>query len=301
MNAATAITQVAETHRDILRRVGKVAAYAILAAFAGILLLVAVATIPVLFGYHTYNVNGGSMGPSLASGSTAVTKPTSPQLLRVGDIIAYRSDPDSPHVLHRIVEIRTIDGERLFVTQGDRNETPDPIPVALGGPGDKVVYSVPYAGYILSFARSPIGLIALIGVPLASLAFFYIRETSHWPRPAQNEPSRTGERVAPEDPLQPAARPVSLVVSAIPDFPALMETLRGVEGLTAAESAAVASFREGSAHIEIVLLAPVSAHEIAAALEQSTGYQMSIEPSQPAMGLRLRFAAEAAWEEQRVA
>lgn len=177
MNANIGVAQIEgvamETRRDILRRAGRIAAYALLAVLAGILLLVAAATVPVLFGYHTYNVNGGSMGPSLAAGSTAVTKPTSPQLLSVGDIIAYRAGSDSPHVLHRIVEIKTVEGVRVFVTQGDRNATPDPIPVALGGPGDRVVYSVPYAGYVLTFARTTTGKIVLIALPLALLAMMY--------------------------------------------------------------------------------------------------------------------------------
>src|SRR4030067_2187329 len=56
-----------------VRRAGTLFSYALFAGLVGVLLLVATATVPVLFGYHTYVVNGGSMEPSLGAGSGAVT------------------------------------------------------------------------------------------------------------------------------------------------------------------------------------------------------------------------------------
>jgi signal peptidase len=155
----------------------------LIAGVAGVLLLVATATAPVLFGYHTYIVNGGSMEPALTRGSVAVTHPTSPRALRVGDIIAYHHTPENPPVLHRIVEVTHDDGQLGFITQGDQNKTPDSQPVSLQGPGDKVVYSVPYAGYVLSFAESGRGRFALIGVPLALLLVLFLRENRQSAKP----------------------------------------------------------------------------------------------------------------------
>ncbi|MDZ4277862.1 MAG: signal peptidase I [Dehalococcoidia bacterium] len=154
------------------------------------LLLVAAATLPVLFGYHTYVVHGGSMGPSLKAGSVAVSKPTSPYDLEIGDVIARRESPDSAPVLHRVVTITVADGQRRFTTQGDVNGTPDPQPLALDGPGDRVVFSVPYAGYVLDFARSREGQLLLIGGPLAILAAIVLRE--RWRPPRQGKGSRAG-------------------------------------------------------------------------------------------------------------
>jgi signal peptidase len=162
----------------------------VLGALIGIVLLVAAATLPVLFGYHTYVVNGGSMGSALKAGSVAVSKPTSPYDLDIGDIIARRESPDSQPVLHRIVGISVEDGQRVFVTQGDVNQTPDSQPVALDGPGDKVVFSVPYAGYILRYAGSGLGRLLLIGAPLALLAVIVLREK--WRPPGQGKGTGTG-------------------------------------------------------------------------------------------------------------
>ena len=48
--------------------------YGAIVAMVGVLALVGAATLPTLFGYHTYAVNGGSMEPTLKKGSAAVTR-----------------------------------------------------------------------------------------------------------------------------------------------------------------------------------------------------------------------------------
>ena len=142
------------------------------------------------------------MGPSLKAGSVAVSKPTSPYDLEIGDIIARRESEDNPPVLHRIVGITTEDGQPLFTTQGDVNRTPDPLPVALDGPGDRVVFSVPYAGYILDFARSGRGALLLIGAPLALLGAILLRDRWRGPR---REGGSGAEDTSSHDAAPPAA------------------------------------------------------------------------------------------------
>jgi signal peptidase len=158
----------------LARRALKLVSYCALACLLGVLALVATATLPVLFGYHTYTVDGGSMEPALKRGSVAIAAATSPPALRVGDIIAYRQSPQNPPVLHRIVQITNDNGQLGFITQGDQNQTPDTQPVALQGPGDKVEYMVPYAGYILNFAHGTLGRVLLIGLPLPVLLALFL-------------------------------------------------------------------------------------------------------------------------------
>lgn len=200
-------TETDTSHNDLTDWVGAVSAlaqsaslrpavrylsYALFAILIGALLLVATATVPMLFGYHNYIVNGSSMGASLPRGSVAVSKPTSPYALEIGDIIAQRSSPDSTPVLHRIVDISVEDGQRLFVTQGDVNRTPDPEPVIFQGLGDRVVYSVPYAGYILNFAGSGLGRPVLIGIPLILLAVNILRDKRPSPQLRTTASAETG-------------------------------------------------------------------------------------------------------------
>lgn len=172
--------------REAVQRAAGLLPYGLLACLIGLLLLVAAATVPVLFDYHIYIVEGGSMEPSLRAGSVAVTHPTSTRALQVGDVIVWRASPQSPPVLQRIVEVTDANGERLFVTKGDENRSPDRELLALQGPGDRVVYSVPYVGYILKFAESGAGRFLLIGAPLALLAALILRERRQSPR-VENE------------------------------------------------------------------------------------------------------------------
>ena len=168
------------------------------------------------------------MAPSIKAGSVAVSKPSSPQQLAVGDVIARRPSSDSPPVLHRIVEITTVDGQPSFVTQGDANGAPDPNPVTFDEPGDKVVYTVPYAGYILHYGGSGLGRLLLIAIPLAALAFTFLRDT--WRRPRRKKGSVTDsggkgreEETSPSEAVSPpqedeAPQQAAAVLMAPPTF-----------------------------------------------------------------------------------
>ena len=159
-----------------LPRGARLLSYALLGLITGVVLLVAAATLPAFFGYHTYVVYGGSMGAGLRQGSVAVSKPTSSQELSIGDVVTRQAAPDSPPVLHRIVDITIVDGERHFVTQGDANRTPDAEPIAFEGTGDRVVYSVPLVGYLLHYAGNKVGRLLLIGAPMLILGVMFVRE-----------------------------------------------------------------------------------------------------------------------------
>jgi hypothetical protein len=122
-------------------------------------------------------------------------------------------------VLHRIIEITNVGGELQFVTQGDQNQTADPTPVSLEGPGDKVVYSVPYAGYILKFSGSTAGQIFLIGVPLLVLAVIFGRDLVR-NRRAERESATAAAtaqllaRPVPSSRVAEAAQPATVVPAA---------------------------------------------------------------------------------------
>ena len=153
----------------VVPRALRILSYALMAALVGVLVVVAVATVPTLFGYHAYIVYGGSMDPSLKLGSVAVGKPVAPEELEVGDVIVRRWSADSSPVLHRIVDITIDDGQYLFTTQGDQNGQPDPTPASFEGKGDKIIYTVPYVGFLFHFARTTAGFLSLVATPIALL------------------------------------------------------------------------------------------------------------------------------------
>src|SRR5579885_3669842 len=122
---------------------------------------------PTVFGYRTYVVLSGSMEPAIHTGAVVVAQPVPPTSLKVGDVIVYnRSDADE-RITHRIVDIKDADaGRPTFTTKGDANGAPDPWTVQYPtNTAGKVVFSVPYVGYLDAALESPQGRLAFIIIP----------------------------------------------------------------------------------------------------------------------------------------
>jgi signal peptidase len=165
-------------------RLGAVAAIGgSLLAVAALLALVLLAALP-LFGYPTTVVNGGSMAPALHMGSLIVSHTVDPEALQVGDVITFRRSEAKTRLTHRIVAMRQEEGRWYFTTKGDANATPDPEEIYFLDKAHKMVFSLPYAGYLLLFARSLHGLALLILVPALALVMIHILEMG------KNEPRK---------------------------------------------------------------------------------------------------------------
>ena len=144
-----------------------------------------------LLGYSPYVMYGGSMGSTAPVGSIAFFEKVAPESLNVGDVIVFRppsaSEARDP-VMHRIVSIEEVDGQRVVRTKGDANESADPWELGLSGEGGRLVDAVPYVGYLLWFPRMPIVWAAIV-LPLASyLGFLALRRI--W-APARSRDART--------------------------------------------------------------------------------------------------------------
>lgn len=81
--------------------------------------------VPNVFGYQLYQVETGSMIPTLDVGSIIISKePKSPESLEVGDIVTF--DSGETIITHRIIEIIKEDNEIKYRTKGDNPvNTPD--------------------------------------------------------------------------------------------------------------------------------------------------------------------------------
>ena len=130
-----------------------------------------------LVGFSYFVVYGASMEPSIPVGSVIMTKPVSASGLKVGDVIAYMP-AGSIHlpVTHRIIGISGDERVRQLTTKGDANSAADPAKIVLQGGTNKVVYHVPYIGYIVDFASGYLGRLFLLWVPVVLLAILSLRE-----------------------------------------------------------------------------------------------------------------------------
>lgn len=128
------------------------------------------------FGWHLDIVYGGSMEPAVKVGSLVVIQPVKPEAIKVGDVITYRSAAESGMVTtHRVMEVIHNDGSPVFRTKGDANEDPDINPVAADELVGKLAFNIPYLGYLVPFVRNPLGMILLIGLPVAAIIGMELR------------------------------------------------------------------------------------------------------------------------------
>jgi signal peptidase len=98
-----------------------------------------------LLGVTPSVVNGVSMEPAMHTGDLAMTRDVDPGDLAVGDIVVFRAGHSD--VIHRIIEIEETAQGRVFVTQGDNNNTPDD-PILEGQVVGEVVFTMPKVGWI---------------------------------------------------------------------------------------------------------------------------------------------------------
>jgi signal peptidase I len=143
----------------------------ILRVVSGVLQAVVVATalavagyliVPSLIGWQMVTVLSGSMAPAYPTDSVLAVEPVPAADVRAGDVIAYRVDPDTPLVTHRVIEVRT---GPVFVTKGDANEDPDAKPVAAADLRGRVVLGVPALGGFIRAVHRPAGFVLLLVVP----------------------------------------------------------------------------------------------------------------------------------------
>lgn len=116
----------------------------------GLMLVTAlVLLLPGLFGVRPYVVYSGSMEPEIPTGAVVFTKEGdfSP---KTGDIITFHNGDTV--VTHRIVKKEN----RIFITKGDANKTADPVPVKASQIIGRVVFYLPYLGYVIHFLKARI-------------------------------------------------------------------------------------------------------------------------------------------------
>jgi len=141
------------------------------ALFVAVVFLFVSTAVPQVVGAdHSYVVQSDSMSPAIGAGSVVYVNDVSPADISQGDVITYRSvASDSNRVTHRVVGVVEENDERRFRTKGDANEDPDPELVSSSQIVGRVSFHVPYVGYVVSFAGTQIGLVALVIVPAVTL------------------------------------------------------------------------------------------------------------------------------------
>ena len=152
-------------------------------------------------GIQLLTVRSGSMEPTIKTGSLILIK--SANNYAIGDIVTYKSSTDpNEKITHRIVDMSTDKGITQYRTEGDANDVADSISVRQDQIVGKELFTVPYIGYPIGYARTVPGLIIIVIVPATIIiydeALKIRKEAAEIKKRRRNRPSKDIEKIIKE-------------------------------------------------------------------------------------------------------
>jgi len=123
--------------------------------------------------YKIMTVLSGSMEPAIKTGSLVVIKPK--EEYRIGEVITFQFKGKNP-ITHRIVDIEIVDGKPQYITKGDANKSPDARKVKKEEVIGRVLFSIPYLGYLVEGVKKPVGFLIVVIVPAVVIIFDELRK-----------------------------------------------------------------------------------------------------------------------------
>lgn len=135
------------------------------------------------FGISIFVITGASMTGEISKGSLAFDRDVPVGSLQVGDVITFQPPGTKDNVTHRIIGITSDEnGDRVFRTKGDYNETEDPWMFTLDRPVQaKYVASIPWLGYVLAaFTMRVVRtvVLAVVGLLILAVTIMWLRSSS---------------------------------------------------------------------------------------------------------------------------
>lgn len=136
------------------------------AGLAGIAAIIGVGT-----GHRVLIVRSGSMAPAIATGDAVVSRATTPDEVREGDVITFRDPSRADRLLtHRVQAVLLGPHTVEFTTRGDANTGVERWSTQADGLIGKVVIRLPNAGYALAALSAPWLRASLVLVAMLLLA-----------------------------------------------------------------------------------------------------------------------------------
>ncbi len=149
--------------------------YTFLGIVIAIAVLLIISKIPLPGNYKVMMVLSGSMEPKIKTGSIVIVRPVDEY--KVGDIISYYDSSNRERVVtHRIFKIEKTEERNFYQTKGDANDAPDLQIFSEDLIIGKVLFSIPYLGYVLNGIRQPVIFTLLIIVPSTIIIYEEIKK-----------------------------------------------------------------------------------------------------------------------------
>jgi len=149
-----------------LKKVVSIFQWLLTVVLVSVVLLLIFTTFNPIKSFQVLRVMSGSMEPAIKVGSVAFVQKVKPKALKKGEIITYASAEDpNMSVTHRLVAIEEKEGKTVFITKGDVNNTEDITEVSSSQIKGRVIFSLPFLGYLSVWVRKPLGFGLLVILP----------------------------------------------------------------------------------------------------------------------------------------
>lgn len=153
-----------------MKKIFKTIYYLIIAVVVFIALLIIISAFPITGNIKMFTVLSGSMEPTIHTGSVVVIKPVSSY--QVGDIITFGKNTKTElPTTHRISAVKAIEGNMVYKTKGDANNSEDTTETPQKEILGKTLFSIPWLGYVVDFVKKPMGLMIVIVIPAVIIVY----------------------------------------------------------------------------------------------------------------------------------
>ena len=153
----------------MIGKVFKIIVNTILVLLVSLGIFVVFSFVPFPGNYKLFTVQSGSMEPAIHTGSLIFVKPMAGY--DVGDVVTRKTTDPKVTVTHRIISKEEKDGQATFRTQGDANNAPDMETVRQSDIIGQEIFTIPYLGYPVSYAKTSQGLILLVVIPAVIIIY----------------------------------------------------------------------------------------------------------------------------------
>jgi len=153
-----------------MKRIFKVIYYIFLSFIVVIAVLLVLSVFPITGNIKFMIVQSGSMEPAIKMGSLVMVKPANDY--KIGDVITFGPVTKTKvPTSHRIYDIKINEGNPIYITKGDANDSPDAREISKKDILGKVIFDIPYLGYAVNFAKKPAGFALIIIIPAGIIIF----------------------------------------------------------------------------------------------------------------------------------
>lgn len=148
--------------------------------------------IPSFFGWKPFIVVSESMEDTIMTNDLVIVKETPCDELKNQDIIAYKKD--NVVILHRIVNIKEENNERVFVTKGDNNEYEDLKGVRESQVEGLYIRRIANLGSTLLFMQTPLGMVICVLLPVIIYLILEITDELRYRASKKKETTNKGKK-----------------------------------------------------------------------------------------------------------